>query len=119
MARRRWTVRRRDPAYQAVAALAAALGLLGGGKLDQVLAFLSVPAAERVRTNNPVERANRRLRFAAKVRYRWRKRKWVVRWVVLLLDVYWQQAAVTEKGAKQAEGRPPPQSSDQGKERVA
>src|SRR5262245_6083859 len=39
----------------------------------------------RVATNNHVERLNRRLRFAEKVRYRWRKRKWVVRWVVLLL----------------------------------
>ena len=78
-------VLRRDPEYQAVAELAEALGLLEGGKLDKVLAFRSVPAAERVRTNNQVERANRRWRFAEKVRYQWRKRRWVVRYVVLLL----------------------------------
>jgi transposase-like protein len=82
-----------------VAELAEALGQLDGSKLDKVLAFLSVPAAERVRTNNHVERANRRLRFAEKVRYRWRQRRWVVSYVVLLLDVYWRQAA--------AQGREP------------
>src|SRR5204863_5198908 len=96
VARRRWTVLKRDPEYQAVAELAEALGLLGGGKLDKVLAFLSVPAAERVRTNNQVERANRRLPFAEKVRYQWRKRRWVVRYVVLLLDVCWRQAAAKD-----------------------
>jgi Transposase len=106
VARRRWTVLRRDPEYQAVAELAAALGLLEGGKLDKVLAFLSVPAAERVRTNNHVERANRRLRFAEKVRYKWRRRRWVVRYVVLLLDVCWRQAAA--EGQEPDRQRPPP-----------
>lgn len=43
------------------------------------MAFVQQPAERQVRTNNHVERLNRRLRFAEKVRYRWRKRKWVVR----------------------------------------
>ena len=107
MARRRWTVLRRDPEYQAVAELAAALGLLEGGKLDKVLAFRSVPAAERVRTNNQVERANRRWRFAEKVRYQWRRRRWLVRYVVLLLDVCWRQPAAEDHGLDNQ--RPPPQ----------
>jgi hypothetical protein len=111
VARRRWTVLKRDPEYQAVAELAAALGLLEGGKLDKVLAFLAVPAAERVRTNNHVERANRRLRFAEKVRYKWRKRRWVVRYVVLLLDVCWRQAAAGDH--EPASQRPPPQPDGQ------
>jgi hypothetical protein len=110
VARRRWTVLRRDPEYQAVAELAAALGLLEGGKLDKVLAFLSVPAAERVRTNNHVERANRRLRFAEKVRYKWRRRRWVVRFVVLLLDVCWRQAAARDQELDCQ--RPPPPQTD-------
>jgi hypothetical protein len=112
-ARRRWAVRRRDPEYQAVAELAAALGQLAGGKLDKVLAFLSVPAAERVRTNDPVGRANRRLRFAQKVRSTWRKRRWVVRYVVLLLDVCWRQAAAQDQEPESQ--RPPPQPTPEGK----
>ena len=111
VARRRWTVLRRDPEYRAVAELAEALGQLEGGKLDKVLAFLSVPAAERVRTNNHVERANRRLRFAEKVRYKWRKRRWVVRYVVLLLDVCWRQAAAQDQEPDSQ--RSPPQPDGQ------
>ena len=82
------------------------------------MAFLGQPADRRVRTNNHVERLNRRLRFAEKVRYRWRKRKWVVRWVVLLLDGCWQQAAA-DQGARQSCERAPPQSSGRGKKKVA
>jgi hypothetical protein len=54
------------------------------------------------------EQQNRRLRFAEKVRCRWRSRKWVVRWVVLLLDVCWQQAAevvAVDTGEKRPEER--------------
>jgi len=108
-----------DPRYQEVRELVEALEVLAEPKLTKAMAFLGQPAEQQVRTNNHVERLNRRLRFAEKVRYRWRKRKWVVRWVVLLLDVSWQQAATAEKEAEQAEGRPPPQSSRRGKERVA
>jgi hypothetical protein len=86
------------------------------------MAFLGRPAERRVRTNHHVERMNRRLRFAEKVRYRWRQRKWVVRWVVLLLDRAWQQAAqaaaADEKGRQPGES-PPPQPSTGGKKKVA
>ena len=119
VARWRHTWLRYDPRYQEVGELVEALEVLAEPKLTKAMAFLGQPAEQQVRTNNHVERLNRRLRFAEKVRYRWRKRKWVVRWVVLLLDVCWQQAAAAEKEAKQAEGRPPPQSSRRGKERVA
>jgi hypothetical protein len=112
VARRRWAVLRRDPEYQAVAELAEALGQREGGKLDKVLAFLAVPAAERVRTNSHVERANRRLRFAEKVRYKWRRR-WVVRYVVLLLDVCWRQAAAEDQEPESQ--HPPPQPDQKGK----
>jgi hypothetical protein len=94
VARWRYTLLRQDPRYQAVRELVAALDLLAGPKLTKGMTFLTQPLARRVRTNNHVERLNRRLRFVEKVRYRWRKRKWVVRWVVLLLDVYWRQATV-------------------------
>jgi hypothetical protein len=86
------------------------------------MAFLGQPAGKQVRTNNHVERLNRRLRFAEKVRYRWRQRKWVVRWVVLLLDGCWQQVAsmaAADEGATQSGERSPPQSHTKGKKKVA
>lgn len=122
VARWRWTWLRYDPEYQQVRELVAALELLAEPKLTKAMAFVDQPRRKQVRTNNHVERMNRRLRFAEKVRYRWRKRKWVVRWVVLLLDGCWQQAAqaaAAAKGAKQAGQRWPPKSSAKGKKRAA
>jgi hypothetical protein len=111
VARWRYTLLRHDPKYQGVRELVSALDLLAGPKLAKAMACVRQPAEGQVRTNNPVERMNRRLRFAEKVRYRWRKRKWVVRWVVLLLDVCWQQAAgvaAAGTGGKRPKERLPP-----------
>jgi Transposase len=122
VARWRWTWLRYDPVYQEVRELVEALELLAEPKLTKAMAFVQQPAGGQVRTNNHVERLNRRLRFCEKVRYRWRKRKWVVRWVVLLLDVCWQQAAqgaAAAEGAKQSRGLPPPQPSARGNKKVA
>jgi hypothetical protein len=122
VARWRWTWLRYDPKYQEVGALVEALELLAEPKLTKAMAFAQQPAGSQVRTNNHVERMNRRLRFAEKVRYRWRKRKWVVRWVVLLLDLAWQQAAeadVADKGRRQSGERPSPQPGAKNKKRVA
>ena len=93
VARWRYTLLRNDPKYQEVGELVEALDLLGEPKLTRMMAFVQAPKEKRQRTNNHVERINRRLRFAEKVRYRWRKRRWVVRWVVLWLDVCWKTAA--------------------------
>jgi hypothetical protein len=122
VARWRYTWLRYDPKYEGVRELVEALELLADPKLTKAMAFLGQPAGSQVRTNNHVERLNRRLRFAEKVRYRWRKRKWVVRWVVLLLDGCWQQAAeaaAAAKGAKPSGERAPPQPSARGKKKVA
>jgi hypothetical protein len=119
VARWRYTLLRKDPQYQGVRELVEGLDLLAGPKLAKGMAFTQRPAGQQVRTNNHVERLNRRLRFAEKVRYRWRKRKWVVRWVVLLLDVCWRQAAATARAGRTTqplgERSPPPQSTDGGK----
>ena len=98
VARWRHTWLRCDPRYKGVRELLSGLAVLEEPKLSKAMAFLQRPAAQQVRTNNHVERQNRRLRFAEKVRYRWRKRKWVVRWVVLLLDLDWQQAGAATAG---------------------
>jgi Transposase len=122
VARWRHTWLRYDPEYQQVRELVEALDLLAGPKLTKAMVFVGQPTGSQVRTNNHVERMNRWLRFAEKVRYRWRKRKWVVRWVVLLLDVYWQQAAegaAANKGLKQSEEPPSPQPGTRGKKMAA
>ena len=93
VARWRFTLLQKDPKYQGVWELVEALDVLAEPKLTRVMAFVQTAQRKRQRTNNHVERMNRRLRFAEKVRYRWRKRRWVVRWVVLLLDVCWKEAA--------------------------
>ena len=82
-----------DEKYQAVPELAKAMEMLEEGKFKKAVAFVYSPVAEKVRTNNHVERANRRLRFCEKVRYKWRRRKWVLRFVLLALDRWWCQAA--------------------------
>jgi hypothetical protein len=122
VARWRYTWLYYDPKYQEVRELVEALDLLAEPKLTKAMAFLGQPAGGQVRTNNHVERMNRRLRFVERVRYRWRKRKWVVRWVVLLLDVYWQQAAkaaAAEKKRSESGERSPSQPSARGKKEVA
>jgi hypothetical protein len=91
VARWRYTLLQHDPRYQEVRELVKALDVLAEPKLTKALAFVDQPAEQQQRTNNHVERMNRRLRFAEKVRYRWRRRRWVVRWVVLLLDVAWKE----------------------------
>jgi hypothetical protein len=90
VARWRYTLLQHAPRYQEVRELVKALDVLAEPKLTKALAFVDQPVAQQQRTNNHVERMNRRWRFAEKVRYRWRRRRWVVRWVVLLLDVAWQ-----------------------------
>ena len=122
VARWRWTWLRYDPRYQGVEELAKAMEVLAKPKLTKAMGFLGQAPGSQVRTNNHVERMNRRLRFAEKVRYRWRKRKWVVRWVVLLLDVSWQQSrakTTAGQGTRETSKRPPPRKSARGEKKVA
>ena len=62
---------------------------LDAAKFPKLMAYLKGPASQRVRTNNHVERTNRMFRFLEKVRYKWRRRRTLVRFVVLKLDVIW------------------------------
>jgi hypothetical protein len=57
------------------------------------MAYLNGPASRRVRTNNHVERTNRLFRFLEKVRYKWRRRRTLVRFVVLKLDEVWDRGS--------------------------
>lgn len=81
----------RSGAFLAVPELAAAIGMLPAEKFAKMIAFLKSPACRRVRTNNHVERVNRTLRHQEKARYKWRKRRRIVRFLVLLLDRWWDR----------------------------
>jgi hypothetical protein len=81
----------RDPAFQAVPELVKALEQLDEGKFPKLMAYLRNPVSRRVRTNNHVERTNRMFRFLEKVRYKWRRRRTLVRFVVLSLNEVWSQ----------------------------
>ena len=81
----------RDPAFQRVPELAKAMGQLDEEKFAKLMAYLKNPVSRRVRTNNHVERTNRMFRFLEKVRYKWRRRRTLVRFVVATLDAIWKQ----------------------------
>ena len=81
----------RSTAFLAVPELATAIGMLPADKFAKMIAFLRSRACDRVRTNNHVERVNRKLRHQEKARYKWRKQRRIVRFLVLLLDRWWSQ----------------------------
>jgi transposase len=78
------------PEFLADPDLAQALTLLTPEKFDKMIAYLHSPAGQRVRTNNHVERVNRRLRHFEKVRYKWRRRRTIVRFLVLAIDRWYR-----------------------------
>jgi hypothetical protein len=92
LARRRRTLLLKKASYQEVPELVKAMGLLKGEKFDKLVAFLECPAGQRVRTNNHVERANRKLRYDEKVRYGFRSERSLDRFLRLRLDLLARQA---------------------------
>ena len=87
----RWRALQANAKYQAIPELKEALALLEKEKFHKMIAFLRAPLARRVRTNNHVERCNRKLRYWEKVRYKWRRRRTLVRFLVLALDHWWKK----------------------------
>jgi transposase-like protein len=88
-----------NPDYLADPDLARALDMLTPEKFDKMTAYLDSPLGQRVRTNNHVERTNRRLRYLEKVRYKWRRRRTIVRFVVLAFD-HWRRKQATATRAE-------------------
>lgn len=94
-----------DPAFQAVPELVKAMEQLNEQKFPKIMAYLKNPASKRVRTNNHVERTNRMVRSFEKVRYKWRRRKTLVRFVVLKLNDIWSEWSPPEaKATPQSKG---------------
>jgi transposase-like protein len=81
----------KEKAYAAIPELQQALDMLAPDKFTKMIAFLRSPAVKRVRTNNHVERTNRKIRFWEKVRYKWRRRRTLVQFIVLALDHWWKR----------------------------
>ena len=90
----RWRAVQANAAFQAIPELSQALESLAEKKFAKMIAFLRGPVRRRrqVRTNNHVERCNRRLRYWEQVRYKWRRRRTLVRYLVLALDRWWKEA---------------------------
>ena len=72
--------------YQKDADLRRALQKLRREKFVKAIEYLAWTHRRKIRTNNHVERMNRVIRLKEKVRYGWRKRRSVVRYLVLSLD---------------------------------
>ena len=107
---RAWCLRAqlvKKAAYQAYAGLVRALAMLEKAKFAKMIAFLHSPARQRVRTNNHVERTNRKLRYLEKVRYKWRQRRTIVRFVVLAID-RWRQRQAAETAVQGSNERTQP-----------
>jgi len=87
--------------FQSVPELANALEMLTPEKFKKMTAFLRRPKRSRIRTNNHVERTNRTLRYFEGVRYKWRERRNIVRFLLLAITRRWnarkQEAATTTK----------------------
>lgn len=93
----------REAAFRAVPELVKAMDQLDAERFPKLLAYLNSPASRRVRTNNHVERTNRLFRFLEKVRYKWRRRRTLVRFVVLKLDEVWSHRSSPEAAKFKAE----------------
>jgi hypothetical protein len=91
----------RDQAFQAVPELAKAMEQLNEERFPKLMAYLKNPISRRVRTNNHVERTNRMFRLLEKVRYKWRRRKTLVRFVVVTLDAIWRNWTPAEAKSAQ------------------
>jgi len=107
-AHRRWAWLHRQESFQAVPELAKALKVLRLEQFEKMIAFLSSPVGQRQRTNNHVERMNRRLRYLEKVRYKWRRRRTIVRFLVLAFERWRQQQAHHDQQQATAQTRATP-----------
>lgn len=80
-----WRRIRRHSSYLANEHLRKTLDVLKKDNMVKLLSYLDETTSNRskVRTNNHVERCNRLLRYLEKVRYKWRRRRTIVRHILL------------------------------------
>ena len=83
-----WRRMRRNQSYLSNEHLCKALEVLRKDNMVKLLSYLDRPLSTRskIRTNNHVERCNRVLRYLEKVRYKWRRRRTIVRHILLQFE---------------------------------
>lgn len=83
-----WRRMRRNQSYLSNEHLCKALEVLKKENMVKLLTYLDRPPSTRskIRTNNHVERCNRVLRYLEKVRYKWRRRRTIVRHILLQFE---------------------------------
>jgi hypothetical protein len=119
LARRRRTLLLKKAEYQQVPELEEALGLLDKDKFDKMIAFLESPAGQQQRTNNHVERTNRKLRFDEKVRYKFRSGRSLERFLRLRLDRLARQSSSAQPRSANAQANSntgPPKAPNPGRD---
>ena len=99
LARRRRTLLLKKAEYKGIAELEKALGLLNKEKFDKMIAFLESPVSAKVKTNNHVERTNRKIRFDEKVRYKFRTMRSLDRFIRLRLDRLDRRTTATQSSS--------------------
>jgi hypothetical protein len=102
LARRRRTLLLKKAEYKQVPELEQAMGLLEKDKFDKMIAFLESPVGQQHRTNNHVERTNRKLRFDEKVRYKFRSWRSLERFLRLRLGRLARSAATAPQPSAKA-----------------
>lgn len=103
-----WRRMKRNRSYLENEHLSKALNVLSKDNMFKLLSYLDEPSETRskIRTNNHVERCNRVLRYLEKVRYKWRRRRTIVRHILLQFGNWmkrkenWLETSVT--GSPQA-----------------
>lgn len=113
LARRRRTLLLKKANYQQVPELVKAMNLLDGAKFDKMVAFLERSGGACVRTNNHVERTNRKLRFDEKVRYKFRSERSLDRFLRLRLGLLAQQGTTAAPPPTNTDSKPAKKPPDQ------
>jgi len=111
-ARCRRAVILRDATFQGVPELTKAMKQLDDERFPKLMAYLANPVCRRVRTNNHVERTNRMFRLLEKVRYKWRRRRTLVRFVVVTLDNIWEERTTRQARATSQSRATEPRSTE-------
>jgi hypothetical protein len=96
-----WRRMRRNRSYLNNEHLAKALEVLKKENMMKLLSYLDFPPSIRskIRTNNHVERCNRVVRYLEKVRYKWRRRRTIVRHILLQFENWMKRKELKTKTA--------------------
>lgn len=91
-----WRKMRRNQSYLNNEHLRKALAVLTKANMTKLLVYLDSPPSVRrkVRTNNHVERCNRVFRYLEKVRYKWRRRRTIIRHILLQFQNWHQRKKI-------------------------